>query len=731
MNPIDRIMQGAMQAHQAGQLEAAVQGYRLALSMLPDHPVILSQCGVAELQRGHMAQAQQLFEASLAREPAQADVLSNLAYVLNQRGEHCRAVDVCDRSLALLRPNPDALTNQGEALRALGRPDEALTRFDAALAARPDRPDYRYNRANALLDLGRLGEAIEDFRSALAQAPQVQQIRINLAAAHIRNHQLQEAIRLLEEARQIDPSDPLVWMNLGAAYDTERRSSQAEACFRRVIELRPDDALGHANLAQVLDGTGQHAQAIGHYTRALELNPLLHECIGGRLMARRHIADQTGQAAETTLLHQALAAGHPAVTPFNAIALLDDPQAVTAAITSHVRLRLAAAHPSMPQAETAARPPDGKIRIGYFSADFGEHPVTYLLLPVLQVHHRDAFEVHAFLTHRQPPSAALASVQAAVDRFHDVTGLSAADIQRLARSEGIDIAIDLGGHTLNNRPDLFMARVAPVQAGYLGFPGPSGIPAMDYLLADDALIPADLRVHYPEHVAYLDSYQANAAAPVVAAAPGVMRRSDHGLPDDAFVFCCFSNSYKFSPATLDMWVQILAATPSSVLWLYADNTASRDNLARHFDQQGVAPTRLHFAGRVPRADYQQRMALADLYLDTTPYSAGTTASDSLRAGLPILTLTGATFSARMCTSVLRSAGLGELAADSPQAYVDRAVQLCNDRDALLAIRRRLIDRTAGARLFDPAGTARQLESLYRQMHRLRSSGAPLTDLRAG
>lgn len=730
MSPIDRIMHGAMQAHQAGRLDAAVQGYRLALSMLPDHPVILSQCGVAELQRGHMAEAQQLFEASLAREPAQADVLSNLAHVLNQRGEHRRAVEVCDRSLALLRPNPDALTNQGEALRALGQADDALARFDAALAARPDRPDYRYNRANALLDLGRLDEAITEFRAALAQAPQVQQIRINLAAAHIRNHQLQQAIELLEEARQIDPSDPLVWMNLGAALDAERRSGQAEACFRRVIELTPDDALGHANLAQVLDGTGQHAEAIAHYTRALALNPSLRECIGGRLMARRHIGDQTGQAAETELLHQALAAGHPAVTPFNAIALLDDPQAVTAAVTNHVRLRLAAAHRGMPAADSAARPPDGKVRVGYFSADFGEHPVTYLLLPVLQAHDRQAVEVHAFLTHRQPPSAALRAVQAAVERFHDVTTLSATEVRQLARAEGIDIAVDLGGHTLNNRPDLFIGRLAPVQVSYLGFPGPSGIPAMDYLLADDALIPADLRHHYPEHVAYLDSYQANAAAPSPPAPAAVMRRSDHGLPEDAFVFCCFSNSYKFSPATLGMWAQILAATPASVLWLYADNMASRENLTRHFADQGIAADRLRFAGRVARDDYFSRMALADLYLDTTPYSAGTTASDALRAGLPILTMTGTTFSARMCTSVLRSAGLGELAVGDPQAYVARAVQLCTDRDMLLGIRSQVLE-ARGSKLFDPAGTARQLESLFRQMHRLRCSGGPLTDLRAG
>lgn len=731
MSPIDRIMQGALQAHQAGQLDAAVQGYRLALSMLPDHPVILNQCGVAELQRGRMADAQQLFERSLSSEPSQPEVLSNLAYVLNQLGDHARAVEVCDRSLALRRPNPDALTNQGEALRALGRPEEALARFEAALAARPDRAEYLYNRANALLDLHRLDDAIRDFRSALERAPAVRQIRINLAAAHIRNHQVTAAIELLEEARRMDEHDPLVWMNLGAAYDTQRRSSQAVACFRRVIELRPDDALGHANLAQVLDGTGQHAEAIHHYTQALWLNPALQECIGGRLMARRHINDLTDHETETAWLQQSLDQGGPAVTPFHAIALLDDPQAVTTAICRHVRQHMALAASDGAPVSAGDASTSWKIRVGYFSADFGEHPVTHLLLPVLQRHDRQQIEVHAFLTHPQPPSAALEGVQSAVDRFHDVTGQSVTDIQRLAQSAGIHIAVDLGGHTLNNRPELFAARVAPVQVSYLGFPGPSGMPAMDYLLADDALIPPPLRQHYPERVAYLDAYQANDFVSATPSTAGAPQRADHGLPAAAFVFCCFSNSYKFSPATLGMWVRILKATPSSVLWLYADNAHSRANLAGHFKVEGIDPARLHFADRVKREDYLQRMTLADLYLDTTPYSAGTTASDSLRAGLPILTLSGRTFSARMCTSVLRSAGLDELAVDSTDAYVDKAVQLCSNPAALQGVRQRLMEQRADSRLFNPAATAMQLESLYRQMHQRQRSGQPPADLRVG
>ncbi len=726
MSSLQQIMQGALQAHRAGHLDAAIQGYRMALSLQPDHPGITNQWGIAELQRGNLPEARRLLEASLQRAPQQPDVLCNLAYLFNQMGEHTRAVEACDRSLALEKPNAGALTNKGEALRSLGRPGEALACFEAALALQPGRADYLYNRANALFDLHRLGEAIRDFQSALKLAPQVRQIRINLAAAHVRNNEVREAIAQLEEAGRMDPSDPLVWMNLGAAHDALRESAQAEQCFRRVIELQPGSALGHANLGQLLNGMRRHTEAIHHFTEALRLDPALHGCRGGRLMARRHICDLDGEEEEQALLRAALADGHAVMTPFEAIVTQDDPTVLLKATENFVAHRLGRSMPPLTQPARAMA--DRKIRVGYYSADWGEHPVTYLMEPVLRAHDRDALEVHVFLTGRQQPSPALDRVMQAADQFHDVAGLPVTAIQERSRIAGIDIAMDLGGHTLNNRADLFAARVAPVQVSYLAFPGPSGIAAMDYILADDALMPGELRHHYTEHVAWMDAYQANDAwDPIV----GQTRREDHGLPDDAFVFCCFSNSFKISPATLSMWIEILQRAPGSHLWLYADHADSRGHLAAALAKAGIGQHRLHFAGRVDRTDYLERMALADLYLDTTPYSSGTTASDALRAGLPILTLAGKTFSARMCTSVLRSAGLNELIAPTPAGYIEQAVAWSQDPEGLRTLRQRLTRSVGSSRLFDTARTARQLESLYRQMKDLKLAGTPLRDLRAG
>lgn len=726
MSSLQQILQGALQAHRAGHLDAAIQGYRMALSLQPDHPGIMNQWGIAELQRGNLQEARRLMEASLQRAPQQPEALCNLAYLLNQLGEHARAVEACDRSLALEQANAGALTNKGEALRGLGRADEALACFEAALALQPGRADYLYNRANALFDLHRLGEAIRDFQEALRQAPQVRQIRINLAAAHVRNNEVREAVAHLEEAGRMDPSDPLVWMNLGAAHDALRESSRAEQCFRRVIELQPGNALGHANLGQLLNGMRRHTEAIRHFSEALRLDPTLHACRGGRLMARRQLCDLDDEEQEQALLKAALADGHAALTPFEAILTQDDPAVVLQATRNFVAHRLGTA-------PVADMPPSGgttarRMRVGYFSADWGEHPVTYLLEPVLRAHDRNTLEVHVFLTGPQPPSLGLDRVRQTADHFHDVVGQPVATIQALARSAGIDMAVDLGGHMLNNRADLFAARVAPVQVSYLGYPGPSGLAAMDYILADDALIPADLRRHYTEHVAWMDAYQANGAwEPIV----GRTRREDHGIPDDAFVFCCFSNSFKISPATLSMWIEILQKAPRSHLWLYADHTDSRGPLAAALARAGVGEDRLHFAGRVERPAYLERMALADLYLDTTPYSSGTTASDALRAGLPILTLEGRTFSARMCTSVLRSAGLHELVAPTPAAYVEQAVAWYRNPEGLRSLRKQWACTAGSSRLFDTARTARQLESLYRQMLDLKAAGAGLRDLRAG
>lgn len=226
----------------------------------------------------------------------------------------------------------------------------------------------------------------------------------------------------------------------------------------------------------------------------------------------------------------------------------------------------------------------------------------------------------------------------------------------------------------------------------------------------------------------MDAYQANGAwAPVT----GGTGRADEGIPAEAFVFCCFSSSFKISPSTLSMWIDILQRAPGSHLWVYADHHDSRDNLTTRLGRAGIGKDRLHFADRVGRADYLQRMALADLYLDTTPYSSGTTASDALQAGLPILTLAGKTFSARMCTSVLRSAGLNELIAPTPATYVEEAVAWSQDPEGLRTLRQKLTRAVGSSRLFDTARTARQLESLYRQMKDLKLAGTPLRDLRAG
>lgn len=726
MNSLQQIMQGALQAHRAGHLDAAIQGYRMALALQPDHPGIMNQWGIAELQRGNLQEARRLLEASLQRAPQQPDVLCNLAYLLNQLGEHARAVEACDRSLALEQPNAGALTNKGEALRGLGRADEALACFEAALALQPGRADYLYNRANALFDLHRFSEAISDFQEALRQAPQVRQIRINLAAAHVRNNEVREAVAHLEEAGRMDPSDPLVWMNLGAAHDALRESSRAEQCFRRVIELQPGNALGHANLGQLLNGTRRHTEAIQHFSEALRLDPTLHACRGGRLMARRQLCDLEGEEQEQTLLKAALADGHAVMTPFEAIVTQDDPAVLLQATRNFVadRLGTATAVEMAPSGRINAQ----RLRVGYFSADWGEHPVTYLLEPVLRAHDRDAVEVHVFLTGPQPPSPGLDRVRQAADHFHDVVGQPVAAIQAQARAAGIDIAVDLGGHTLNNRADLFAARVAPVQVSYLGYPGPSGIPAMDYILADDALIPVDLRHHYTEHVAWMDAYQASSSWPQVAAP---VRRESYGLPEEAFVFCCFGNSFKISPLTLSLWTEILLQTPGSLLWIALDNPEARRNLLNRLTAAGIETAQVRFADRVPREAYLQRMALGDLYLDTTPSSSGTTAVDALCAGLPILTLTGQTFSARMCTSILRSAGLDQLAAPTPADYVARAVAFQQRPQTLSELRGSLANTARTSRFSDTNRTARQLESLYRQMQDLKAAGAPLKDLRAG
>jgi protein O-GlcNAc transferase len=393
------------------------------------------------------------------------------------------------------------------------------------------------------------------------------------------------------------------------------------------------------------------------------------------------------------------------------LALADAPHAQRAAAETYVRVT----HAGRPR--VAAKLHSGeRLRIGYYSPDFREHPVSYLSVGLLEAHDRNAFEVTAFAFGPGSDGETRRRVVAASDAFIDVAAMGDSEAASLSRELGIDIAIDLAGHTRNSRMGIFAYGAAPLQASYLGYLGTLGAPFFDYLLADPVIVPGEMRSSYSEKIAYLRTYFARDVTRPMAARPS---REALGLPRGTFVFCCFNNAYKISPESFASWMRILQRTEGSVLWLVAREESVRARLRDAARSGGVEPDRLIFAGPVPRAEYLARLREADLFLDTWPYNAGTVASDALAMGLPVLTLCGQSFASRVGASLLDARGLRDLITNSAREYEDRAVALRLDAELVLGFRARLSrePEQTEANVF-----CRSLESLYRDMHSRHRNG---------
>ena len=396
--------------------------------------------------------------------------------------------------------------------------------------------------------------------------------------------------------------------------------------------------------------------------------------------------------------------------PFPVLALIDDPeiQKKTAEIFANEKYPVSHVLPEIDHYSKHS-----KIRIGYFSVDFRIHPVSNLTVELYETHDRKQFEIHALSFGPDTNDEMNLRIKAGVDHFHDVRTLSDKEVAMLARHLEIDIAVDLGGFTTDSRTGIFAMQAAPIQISYIGYLGTMGANYYDYLVADQTIIPDKYQSHYSEKIAYLPSYQVNDSKQSLPTT--VFTRQDLELPRTGFVFCCFNNNFKITPSTFDGWARILKQVEGSVLLLYADNESAKTNLTKEIVLRGIDASRLIFGKRLPMLDYLARYRVADLFLDTLPYNAGTTASDALRMGLPVLTLIGHSFASRVAASLLNAVNLPELIATTQEQYESLAIELATHPEKLKSIKDKLASNLPTAPLYDTPLFTKHLESAYMTM----------------
>jgi predicted O-linked N-acetylglucosamine transferase (SPINDLY family) len=695
-----------------GRLESALADYDRAIALDPRHAHAFCNRGVVLARLNRLDAACESYEQAIALDPADPLVHYNHGAVLRDMQQPLRALASYDEAVALKPDYAEAYCNRGILLAELGRGDAALASYDRAIEIQPGFSPAYFNR-------GVLFQQRKQPDAALSNYNRVIEIDPDHAAAHVNRGvvltalgQWEAALASLDRAIAIDPHHAEAHCGRGNLLLRVNQTGAAIEGFDRALALKPDYAEAFYDRAGALMGERDVVAAIASYDRAFALKPDLPFLTGARRHAKMHVCDWRDFETDLRLLASGIDAGTAVSSPLPVLALIDSATLQQQAACIWVREQ----HPANPSpTEKLRRTPADRIRIGYFSADFHEHPVAVLMAGVFENHDRSMFEVTAFSFGPVAGDGLRARLEKAFERFIDVRRLADLEIAELARSLGIDVAVDLGGHTGNSRTGIFALRAAPTQINFLGYPGTMGAGYMDYMIADETVIPPESRCHYTERIAYLrGSCLPNDSGRSIAERR--FSRIELGLPEFGFVFCCFNNSHKITPDVFDGWMRILRRVGQSVLWLSQQDPAAADNLRQEAARRGVDARRLVFAGRMASpAEHLSRLRAADLFLDTRPYNAHATAVDSLCAGVPVLTCAGGAFAARVAASLLTSVVLPELITSTPAQYEDLAVALAMDPPRMTGIRERLersrLDRAPlASRTF-----AGRLESIYRQV----------------
>ena len=721
----EELFQQAQRLQQQGQLERAIELYGMCVERAPERAEAYYKRANSLNTLGRLEPALEDYDRAISLNPSYTYALCNRGSVLERLGRRDEALASFDRALEL--DPKDALThyNRGSVLKDLKRYDEALTSYEAAVALNGNNAEAQVNRGNVLQELLRHEAALESFGRALALNPALAQAFEGRGVSLHFLSRLEEALAAYDKAIALKPDLASSYLRRGFLLTDLQKMDEAIASFDRAIEIDPDYAEAYFHRGYWQRMGGRFDSAAADFAVVADLTPDIEFLPGMRLEASLQVCDWSDFDALVKQVAAGIENDARVAHPFIVMALTDSARLQHKAARTWVS-HSCPADGSLGPIARRARP--RKLTVGYFSADLQEHPIGRLLPELIEIHDRSRFEVIAFSFGQETNDESRQRLMRAFDRFTEVREKSPVEIAALARSLDVDIAVDLGGYTLNNRANIFALRAAPVQVSYLGYLGTMGASYMDYIVADRTVVTPESETHYSEKIIYLpDSHQVNDRKRRIA--DKVFTRRELGLPPQGFVFCCFNTSYKISLMTFAGWMRILKAVPGSVLLLYANHEATETNLRAHAQRHGVDTHRLVFGERLPPAQYLARYRAADLFLDTLPYAAGTTASDALWAGLPVLTLTGEAFASRIAASLLSAIGVPELITSTQQQYELLAIELALNPQRLAGIRTRIQDNRLTCPLFDTPRFARNLEAAYTVIHDRYQAGLPPDHIR--
>jgi protein O-GlcNAc transferase len=694
------------------QLQGAVASYEKAILLKPDFVEAYTNLGLAFQALRQLDASIAKYDEAIALKPDFAEAYYNRGNALLELKQLVGAVANYDKAIALQHNYVEAYANRGNALRELKQLEGAIASYERAVVLKPDLAEVHYNLGLAFQEIKQLDVAVAYFDKAITLKPELVEAYCDRGNALLELKQLGAAVASYSKAIALKPDYAAAYSNQGLALQEFRQLNAAVASYDRAIAIQPDYAEAYYNRGNALKELKQLEAAIVSYDMAITLKPDYEYLFGLKQHTKMRMCYWQDFKSNLIELRKKIQRKLKASTCFPLLALpiglAHQRQAAETWIKDKYPYKSTLGQIPKPERKS-------KIRIGYFSADFHNHATAYLMAELLERHDKDKFELIAISFGSNIQDEMRHRIKKSVNQFIDVTYMSDQAVARKSRELDIDIAIDLKGLTQDARLTIFSYKAAPIQVSYLGYPGTLGADYIDYLIADKTLIPNESQEHYSEKIVYLpNSYQVNDSHRAIA--PTQFTKQDLGLPNDSFVFCCFNNNYKITPDVFDSWVRILKAVDGSVLWLFEDNQTAATNLRKEAALRGLDPSRLIFAKHMDLPEHLARHKAADLFLDTLPYNAHTTASDALWAGLPVLTCMGESFASRVAASLLFAIGLPELVTETTNEYEALAIELATNSHKLKAIKDKLESNRLTTPLFDTVLFTKHIEAAYIEMY---------------
>jgi predicted O-linked N-acetylglucosamine transferase (SPINDLY family) len=753
VNDIGFILKNALDLHRNGEVEKARHAYLEVIKLDPAHVDALNLIGLIDFSKRHFESAANFFAQALSHSPNHFQAMQYCGICLNELQLFKEAIGLFDRVLAnnptssevyfhkansfhKLKQIDDAIENYKQALLfnsefyeahhncglmyfSLNQFEQALICFNQALCLNPKFAVAYSDRGLTLKELFRYEEALEDYNRAVVLNPSFAEAFYNRGILLQDLNQTQLAIDSYSIAVQINPNLSEAYNNRGLSFQQLGNLSVALQNFDFAINLNPEYCVAFVNRGAAYQRLAQIELAVQNYQKAFNLLPNYAFLFGSLILTRMQLCDWESLSTDLLKLEQEILKRKKVTDPFPALVLFDDPKLHQIAAQVYVDDK---APPNPILGDIAPRPQHRRIRLGFYSADLRWHPVAIWLAEQVENHDKSKFELFAFSFRSDVKDPMQQRLQAAFDHFIEVDTMSDLEVVKLSRELEIDIALDLGGHTQDSRPGIFAARAAPVQVSHLGFPGSWGADYIDYFLADEFSLPKAIQRYYNEKIIYVPS--AYTYDRLRAISTEKLARAEFGLPNTGFVFTCQNGIQKIHPEVFDIWMRLLKNVPGSVLWLQEPHPTAIRNLQKEAQARGVNPARLVFLKRevvvvehepARIAKYLASYRLADLFLDTWPYNAGTTAIDALWAGLPVITKSGKSFVSRMATSALHAIEMPELITSTAQDYEALALELATNTSKLQTVKEKLASHRLTTALFDPVANTRHIENAYLSM----------------